>query len=278
MAERSWARELLARPAPARGVELTWLGQASFLIRATGATLAVDPFLTPHPDRLVAPPDSAEAFTGLDGVLITHEHLDHLDEEACRVLATASREAVFAAPRPIVEMIAALGVDRGRIVAMQPGESTHVGAATVHALPACHAVHAEDGYSLGGDPAEGAVRFLGYAVEAGGMSVYHSGDTIALDGLAEQVRELGVDVALLPINGRRPEREAQDIVGNLEPEEAVELAAAAGASLLVPTHFEMFAANLGDPGRAVAHAVADYPKLAVLVPGRFGSLTLGAGG
>jgi L-ascorbate 6-phosphate lactonase len=274
MAEPSWARELLAREAPERGVELTWLGQSSFLVRAAAATLAVDPFLTPHPDRLVAPPDSPDAFTGLDGVLITHEHWDHLDEDACRVLATASPQARFVAPRPIVDMISALGVDAGRIDGLQPGDSTRVGAATVHALPACHAVHVADGYSLGGDPAEGAVRFLGYAVEAGSVSVYHSGDTIALDGLAGQLRDLGVDVALLPINGRRPEREAQDIVGNLEPEEAVELAATAGARLLVPTHFEMFAANLGEPGRAVAHAAAEHPELAVLTMGRFRPLTL----
>jgi L-ascorbate 6-phosphate lactonase len=258
MAERSWARELLAREAPERGVELTWLGQSSFLVRAAAATLAVDPFLTPHPDRLVAPPDSPDAFTGLDGVLITHEHWDHLDEDACRVLATASPQARFVAPRPIVDMISALGVDAGRIDGLQPGDSTRVGAATVHALPACHAVHVADGYSL----------------EAGSVSVYHSGDTIALDGLAGQLRDLGVDVALLPINGRRPEREAQDIVGNLEPEEAVELAATAGARLLVPTHFEMFAANLGEPGRAVAHAAAEHPELAVLTMGRFRPLTL----
>jgi L-ascorbate 6-phosphate lactonase len=269
MAERSWARELLARPAPPRGVELTWLGQSSFLIRATDATLAVDPFLTPHPDRLVAPPDRAEAFTGLDGVLITHEHWDHLDEDACRALATASPEALFVAPLPIVDMIAALGVDAGRIAGLQPGDSARAGAARVHALPACHAVHVADGYSLGGDPADGDVRFLGYAVEAGGESVYHSGDTIALDGLAERLRELGVDAAPLPVNGRRPEREAQDIVGNLEPEEAVELTAAAGTRVLVPTHFDMFAANLGDPGRAVAHATAEHPSLSVLTVGRF---------
>ena len=269
MAERSWARDLLARPAPSRGVELTWLGQASFLIRAAGATLAVDPFLTPHPDRLVAPPDRAEAFTGLDGILITHEHWDHLDEDACRVLATASPQALFVAPLPIVDMIVALGVNAGRIAGLQPGDGARVGAAAVHALPACHAVHVADGYSLGGDPADRAVRFLGYAVAAGGVSVYHSGDTIALDGLAERLRELGVDAALLPVNGRRPEREAQDIVGNLEPEEAVELAAAAGARLLVPTHFDMFAANLGDPGRAVAFAAAEHPSLSVLSVGRF---------
>lgn len=269
MTERSWAAELLGRPAPERGAELTWLGQAGFLLRAAGATLAIDPFLTPHPDRLLDPPDRAEAFTGVDGVLITHEHWDHLDEDACGALAEASPGATFVAPRPIVDMVAAAGIHAERIAGVQPGDVVQVGSAAVSVLPACHAVHVSDGYSLGGEESAGAVRFLGYAVEAGGTCVYHSGDTIPFDGLAERLRELEVDVALLPVNGRRPEREAQDIVGNLGPEEAVELAAAAGARVLVPTHFEMFAVNLGDPGRAVAHAGSEHPSMAVLVAGHF---------
>lgn len=269
MAEGSFARELLSRPVPGRGAELTWLGQSSFVLRGAGTTLLIDPFLSPHPDRLVEPPDRAEAFEGVDGVLITHEHWDHLDEEACPVLAAASPGAVFAVPRPIAGRVVALGIEGGRIVAMQPGDSAGVAAATVHAVAACHAVHVADGYSIGGDPQAGTVRFLGYVVKLGGVSVYHSGDTILFDGLAESLRELGVDAALLPVNGRRPERETQDIVGNLEPDEAVELAAAAGARMLVPSHYDMFAANLGDPGRAADRAAFRHPELAVLVPGRF---------
>jgi L-ascorbate 6-phosphate lactonase len=243
-------------------VELRWLGQSSFELRFPGASLLVDPFLSQHPDRLVPPPD--ETFPRLDGVLITHEHWDHLDVEACRELAAASPSALFVAPAPITGMV---GVERERIVGMQPGESVRVGEATVHAVPACHALHVEDGYSV--DP-----RFLGYVIEGGGIRVYHAGDTIGFDGLAERLRELQVEIALLPINGRRPEREAADIAGNLEPEDAVELAAAAGARVAIPMHHDMFAANLGDPARFTAHAAENHPNLAVLLPGRFAPLTL----
>ena len=45
----------------------------------------------------------------------------------------------------------------------------------VRVVPAIHAVHAADGYSEGGDPP----RFVGYVVEAAGVSIYHAGDTIA---------------------------------------------------------------------------------------------------
>ena len=248
------------------GVELRWLGQSSFELRFPGAALLVDPFLSPHPDRLVPPPD--RTFSDLDGVLITHEHWDHLDVNACRELAQASPAATFVVPEPVVDQV---GIGRERIVGMEPGQAVPVGDVTVNAVPACHALHVEDGYSA--DP-----RFLGYVVDSGGTRVYHAGDTIAFGGLAERLRQLRVDIALLPINGRRPEREAKDIVGNLEPEEAVELAAAAGARVAVPMHHDMFAANLGDPGRFAAHAASAHPELTVLLPGRYQRVRMAPGG
>ena len=45
---------------------------------------------------------------------------------------------------------------------------------------------------------------------------------------------LGIDVALLPVNGRDSEREAGGIVGNLTADEAVGLADAIGAALPGP--------------------------------------------
>jgi L-ascorbate 6-phosphate lactonase len=270
----SWAAEQLARPGPERGVELAWLGQSGFLLRAAGASLLVDPFLSPHPDRLVAAPDEPEAFAGVDAVLVTHEHLDHLDADACRALAAASPATAFVVPRPITAEVSALGIGDERIVAVQPGERAALAASTVAAVPACHGVHPEDAYTLGRELSDGLVRFLGYVVEIGGLRIYHAGDTIDFDGLADTLRDLDVVVAMLPINGRRPEREAQDIVGNLEPAEAADLAAAAGARIAVPMHYDMFAANLGDVGAFVAHASAAHPKMATIVPGRFEPLRL----
>ena len=270
----SWAQRLLASPAPGSGVELTWLGQSGYLLRAGRTSLLVDPFLSPREDRLVAPPNRAEAFAGIDAVLVTHEHYDHLDPDACQALASASPKTQFTAPRPITGQLAELGIEAARIVAMQPGERVQLGEATVAAVPACHAIHVSDGYSLGRELSGGDARFLGYVIEIGGVSIYHAGDTIDFDGLAEEVRAAGAELALLPINGRLPEREAQDIVGNLGPEEAADLAAAAGARAAIPAHYDMFAANLGDVDAFVAHASGSYPGLAVIVPGRFEPLRL----
>ena len=53
-----------------------------------------------------------------------------------------------------------------------------------------------------------------------------------------------IDVALLPINGRRPERR---VPGNFWGDEAVRFAAAVRAGVVVPMHYEMFAFNTQTP-------------------------------
>jgi L-ascorbate metabolism protein UlaG (beta-lactamase superfamily) len=243
-------------------VELRWLGQASFLLGFGGATVLIDPFLSPHPDRLVPPPFAPDEATGIDLVAITHDHLDHLDRESLPGIAAASPAAQFVVPSPLV---AVLGISAGRVTGLDPGESADVAGLRVHAVAALHGDTPADAYNFDGAAGDGACRFLGYVFEDADIRVYHAGDTIPYDGLAENVRELAPDVALLPINGRDAEREALGIVGNLDEEEAVELAAAIRVDLLVPMHWDMFAANPGSPARVVDLACR-RPGLTVLVP------------
>jgi L-ascorbate metabolism protein UlaG (beta-lactamase superfamily) len=53
-----------------------------------------------------------------------------------------------------------------------------------------------------------------------------------------------VDIALLPINGRAPQRR---VAGNLDGKEAAELAQAIGARLVIPCHYDMFTFNTAAP-------------------------------
>jgi hypothetical protein len=41
---------------------------------------------------------------------------------------------------------------------------------------------------------------LGYVLEFGGWTIYHSGDTVRYEGMTEKLRSFRTDVALLPIN------------------------------------------------------------------------------
>jgi hypothetical protein len=81
-------------------------------------------------------------------------------------------------------------------------------------------------------------------------TLYHSGDCVPYDGLATRVRALAggrVDVALLPINGRAPER---GVAGNFDGPEAARLARDVGAAVACPMHYEMFASTPPRPTRS----------------------------
>jgi len=82
-------------------------------------------------------------------------------------------------------------------------------------------------------------------VQRGGWTIYHSGDSLLYDGLVEKLNACGpIDVAFVPINGNRPERR---VAGNMDGNEAAQLAHAIGARFAVPHHYGMFAFNTADP-------------------------------
>jgi L-ascorbate metabolism protein UlaG (beta-lactamase superfamily) len=100
-------------------------------------------------------------------------------------------------------------------------------------------------------------EYHGYVVEFGDWTIYHSGDTLLYDGMAERLREFRIDAALLPINGRAPERR---VAGNLNAREAAQLGRDIGARTVIPCHYEMFTFNTADPAEfAEAARAAGQP-------------------
>ena len=120
----------------------------------------------------------------------------------------------------------------------------------------------------------GEHKALGYLVELGGLRLFHAGDTIWWPGLELAVADLAPEVAELPVNGRDPVREAQNLWGNMSAEEAAAFAAAARLGAVIPCHHDGVAGNLGDPKlfvralataapHAVAHVLAAGEKLTI---------------
>jgi L-ascorbate 6-phosphate lactonase len=227
---------------------LTWLGQAGFLIETGGARLLVDPFFSEHEGRTFPPPPIDVFGARIDRVLVTHEHLDHLDPDSLRDIAVRSPGVSVIAPEPLREQVK--GVP---FAGVRPGDRVDLpGGVAVRVVRAVHAVHPSDGYSEGGDPP----RFVGYVIETDGVAIYHGGDTIADDRVLAGLDGVRVDVALLPINGRGFFREQEDLAGNLDARDAVALAAHCGASILVPLHWDLMAGNTERAG-AAADAAAE---------------------
>lgn len=247
---------------------LTWFGQAGFAVSAGGRMAIIDPFLSPHEARRYDPGMAPSSAVGIDLVLCTHEHLDHFDPLAAPAIAAASPGAVFVVPTPIVDQVTEVGISPERVFGVQPGEGHEAAGFTIEAVPACHGVTMDDAYGFGEAMSGGAIRFLGYVIDAAGVRIFHAGDTIHYEGMEASVRALEPDVALLPVNGRHAEREARGIVGNLNEREAAWLAAEVGAETLIPMHHDMFHGNLGSAAAVVEAAEQESRSVAVLVPPR----------
>lgn len=268
MTEPSPLDRLRALAVPAGAVGLTWLGQAGFILRAGGATALLDPFLSAYEGREYESGLAAERAEGIDVVLCTHEHVDHFDADSAPAIGEASPRAVFVVPMPIVDMVTEAGIEPDRVVGMQPGETLELAGLSIGAVPAMHGVTMEDAYTFGEAMSGGLVRFLGYVIDAAEVRLYHAGDTIHYAGMDTTLRDLGIDVAMLPINGRDPERESRGIVGNLSEREAAWLAKETGAGVVVPMHHDLFAGNRGYPSHLVQSVERDHPGVPVLVPAR----------
>jgi len=245
--------ELAAAGGELEHFHLWWLGQSGFLLQWQRRHLLFDPYLSdsltrkyantdkPHvqmTERIVAP----ERLNFIDVVTASHNHTDHLDPDTVIPLLDVNERLELVIPEANREFV----VDRLQVPIEQPrgldaGQFTTVCVFKIHALPASHENLEMD--------AAGRHKFLGYVVEIGGRFIYHSGDTLRYDALAGWLRRWPIDVALLPINGRAPERR---VAGNLSGREAAQLAKEIGARVVIPCHYEMFEFNTATPDEFVA--------------------------
>lgn len=223
-------------------VHLWWLGQSGFLVQWEGRHLLFDPYLSdalttkyactdkPHvrmTERVVDP----ARLDFVDVVTSSHTHTDHLDAQTLGPILRASPDVVLIVPAANRTFLAErLGIRPDVPVGLAFQDQMRVGPFVIQAVPAAHEVL---------DP-----QYAGYIVRCGPWTLYHSGDTVVYDGMARSLRPCSVDVALLPINGRGPERR---VAGNLTGTEAAGLGRAIGARTVIPCHYEMFTFNTADP-------------------------------
>lgn len=225
-------------------VRIRWLGQAGFLLTGCSPSLVLDPWFAPHGDRLEPPPLLRELPRDVAVLLATHEHGDHLDLTSLPALVERCPGMRVIVPEPLVDVVRETVEARSDVVGVRPGEWFDASeGCRILATPAWHGVTVSDGYTDGGWSETGRTRFVGYVVALPGVTIYHAGDTVLADGLVDFLRPLGIDVALLPINGRDAYRERRGVVGNLDAAEALDLAVEVGAHVLVPMHHDMVRGN-----------------------------------
>ena len=229
-------------------IALWWLGQSGFLLLHRDAFLLFDPYLSESLTRKYAGTDKPHVrmtarvidparLNFISVATSSHTHTDHLDADTLRPLFAASPACRLVLPAANLAFVAGrLGAEhRSRFVPLQDAEQVDLGPFRLEAVPAAHE--------------ERRPEFAGFIVTAGRHRIYHSGDTVLFPGMAERLRAHRVTLALLPINGRAPERR---VAGNLTGREAASLAHEIGAAWVAPCHYDMFAFNTASPDEFVA--------------------------
>ena len=236
-------------------MRLTYVGHATVVIDMAGTRLITDPILRSRVAHLRrADPVDAGVAADIDGVLISHAHMDHLDPAS---LALLEGEPTIVVPRGAARFVRRFP----GVVEVGEGDEVEIGALTILAT---HAEHDGRRYQFGP-----AAPTLGYRV-AGERAVYFAGDTGFFPGMAD-IGRAGIDVALLPVAGwgaRLPP-------GHLDPLAAARALELLAPQVAVPIHWGTLApvvAGRKAPGHSESpahefaeHAAALAPEVDVVV-------------
>lgn len=183
-------------------LEISFVGHGTLMFSFDGKVIHVDPWsqLTDYSKMPKA-----------DIILITHDHLDHLDPEAVEAIRTDKSVVV------LTEKC------EGRIaggIVMKNGDVEAVAGLKIEAVPAYNIVNMRSE----GNPFHPKGEGNGYVIAFGGKKVYVAGDT---ENTPEMKELKNIDVAFLPMN----------LPYTMTPEMVADAAKAFRPGILYPYHY-----------------------------------------
>ena len=270
--------DIRAARADANNFHLWWLGQSGFLLQWQDRHLLIDPYLSDSLTKKYASTDKPhvrmtrlaiqpERLDFINVVTSSHNHTDHLDGETLCPLLRANVDLTIIVPEANRQFAAdRLSVSPDRLTGIDDGQVVTTSGFEFHAIPAAHEHVDRDKHNR--------CLYLGYVIQFGSWKLFHSGDTMMYPGFTERLEPFGIDVAILPINGRAPERR---VAGNLWGREAARLANGIRARHVIPCHFDMFEFNTAAPDEFVSTCQSLQQPYTVLNCGqRWSSSSLGS--
>jgi L-ascorbate metabolism protein UlaG (beta-lactamase superfamily) len=219
---------------------IAYVGHATVFVDLDGVRLLTDPLLRNRVAHLRRSGGvSARVKRGVDAVLISHGHYDHLDLPS---LERLGKKLPIVVPRGLGGLLRKKKFES--VLEVEAGETLSIGDVRIRAVPAEH--------DRGRAPFGASADPVGYVV-SGSSSIYFAGDTDLFDDMAE----LGpVDVGLIPIWGWGPGLGG----GHLDPERAAEAVARIGPRIVIPIHWgTYFPIHLGLTGKP---GFVDLPPVA----------------
>ena len=214
-----------ARPA------ITWLGHASFLIQIGGLNILTDPVFSDcsrwYP-RMVPVPLKLNELPPIDVILISHNHVDHMDDETLRVLA--KQDSLILVPQGDGVRVKALGF--ANVQELQWGAQVQHQNVTLTFLPADH-------WSGRGIASINKSLWGSWLIQHADSTIYFAGDTVYSKHFAWIGQQYpSIDIVLMPIGPLHPAPFMKE--SHVDAPQAIQAFFDLNAKILIPMHWGTF--------------------------------------
>ncbi|RKF50742.1 MBL fold metallo-hydrolase [Paraburkholderia fungorum] len=208
------------------------LGHSTMLLKLRGQFWLTDPVFSERaspfrrfgPKRFHAPPIALEDLPPLRGVILSHDHYDHLDRET--VLALVGRTSVFLTPLGVGDRLIEWGIEASKVRQFDWWQGVEIDGLAFTATPAQHF----SGRSLFDG---NSTLWASWVIVDDALRVFFSGDTGYFDGFKAIGERLGpFDVTLLETGAYDP----QWPYVHMQPDETVQAHVDLRGRWLVPVH------------------------------------------
>lgn len=248
-------------------IVFSWIGGATFVIETEGLRIACDPALAPGGSvadffwfksvRLNNPVYDDKTFNNIDIWLLTHPHLDHLDEMG---LAVISAESIKIGTKDVARHFAKKNGQDIEILKWNESRTFTVGHITIEvtALPALHGINPLSAFFAG--------RVNGYLLKINSGTTefiaYITGDTVYKKHIFKHLRFPKIDL-LVPNMGAAKKG---SWIMNLTLDAAMlaRLIARTNPGLVIPVHFETYS-HYKEPIKKTAGL--NNPCIKIMKPG-----------
>ncbi|MFG1498332.1 MBL fold metallo-hydrolase [Saccharospirillum sp. HFRX-1] len=212
------------------------LGHSSLLLRLDGELWLTDPVLSQRaapvqwagPKRFHELPIDPQQLPPISGVLISHNHYDHLDKTSIKLLKDKVQQ--FLVPEGVAATLVEWGVDPARIREHRWWQSSRVGGLSFTATPAQH-------FSGRGLFDRDATLWMSWVIETPSQRLFFSGDSGYFSGFKTIGAAFGgFDLALMETGAYDPAWPGV----HMTPEETLQAYRDLGAQRLFPIHNSTF--------------------------------------
>jgi len=232
------------------------LGHSSILLKLNGEFWLTDPVFSERaspvqwagPARFHQPPIGIAELPPIKGVILSHNHYDHLDYHAIRALAAKTEH--FLAPLGVGDTLVEWGVPAAKVRQLEWWQSVTAGSLSLTATPAQH-------FSGRGLFDGNKTLWASWVIDTGSLRVFFSGDTGYFKGFKEIGERFGpFDLTLMETGAYDPQW--PDI--HMQPKETMQAHIDLRGKVMLPVHngtFDLAMHSWDDPFEQITALAAE---------------------